>query len=1595
MSIAFVKNGGTLATTTSAATQTITVPAGGHALGSLVLVACTASSGVPTSVTDARGNTYTGIAAGGVNGMYASVLTTALQAGDLITMHWGTTSGAGAAASSAEFSGATITTDVAGAIATAASTTPSSGAITPPDAVTLCLGLCDVTGAIGDTFTQDSTHTGGGDSWHTLARAGTATAVETLNWAYKITTSSAAQTYAPTLGTSRTWVAAVYSLKPSPAVAIAPAAAGASAATCAISAPTLLTPVASGASAATATATAASGAQAVNPSAAGASAATCNLTAPSNLTPVASSASSATALASNSNVPYFVASASGATASGGAASVGVAIPAGAWPGDFAIFVATIGAPTTGFTTPAGLTKFEGGWSDADLPTAPQGWPPPATPPAGNVAIHLWTRRIQAGDAGTTITFTPATGTQVMTASCAVYRNVAGIGVGPIPSTNGGTPAQDGGTTPSVAEIFQASTDLVVVVGAIHASTSTGTNLPLSAAPAGWSIRENVQANPTSGQNSGTWIADANGATSALQTLTFTNTVADYNVTAALALTPIGKPLTDAVPSALQGKPLRAYGESLFAWVAPSTNPPYKWFASAITADRIAHAIQPSDYENYALSGSFAADVCCFAYGSSAFNTRMLTGGPSPLPWSRAGTWMALSDKTGLVIVDLLGNDAIHDQDASPSTPTKSRAGATNFLDALVRLLRASSMVGPTDASIAYTGSWSSASVALAGNGAYKYTTTPGDKVTITVTQDSIDAVLLAVDDALASFPGASFSVKVDGSAFTTGTTSNQLAYKSSSYANTTAAQQCIPVHGMGAGSHTIEITHTGTSGQVLCFNAYLIPSATPPLIQLNKLEHFDATALAAANTSNAIMDVYSGIVATVASRFTDGLVKVYDPLASGLWDYPTMVNTQDNVHPLNKGTGFLAHEQIANLSAATVVVAPSAGSASAATVTLTAPTALGPQASGATQATATVTAAGLFSPAAASSSSATCALTAAGKLAPQAAGQSQATSAVTAATGFAPQAAAASQVTVPLTAATGLAVSASAAAQATASSAAPGLLVPAAGSVSTATCLVTAPAVLSPAAASQAAASAFATARALLATQAVSASQATVTLTAAASLAPTAAAVSQATAPMPAFFAPAAGSAGVAGVAVSAAASVSPAVSATAAATAAATSAGQLVPAAAGASSATAAITAGATLDPVAQSAAATAAAVTAAASLAAAASSTSSAGAAISAGALEVPIAHAVSAASALATAGTGVAPAAAGCSTATVVLSAASALVPSASCAAAASAADTAASSLGPSAGATSAATVPVASGGAVLSPASTTQSAAQSAVTAATALGPAAQGVTTASAPVTAGALLTPTVGAASGASATVTVASVPTLTVTAQSASSSTAATASSSVVAATSQAASSTSSSLTAAARLAAAAGSSSSAGASIAATVSLVLQAGASSAAAAAGSASSGLSVQAGASSTATGSATTAQPVPSPSAAAASAAACSITTGVQLTPTAAVSSQATSSSTGPGRLTPAAAASSTAITAISEAMFLALAANGTSAASARVSAGVPLMVTAGARSTATAAMVIVVLIEPRKVGTGLSAKSLTPRRTVSRIRPATSVRPHR
>lgn len=169
------------------------------ALAGSIVVVFTAATGSasPTSVADAAGNTYVGgtaVANGtGKSRQFYTFVTSTLSSGQAITVTYSGTGGS-KLASAATISGLAAR-DASGAGAFGTSTAPSiaTGSLSWP--AEIVLGYTQVSGGAGDSFTESPGFT-------SLASV---LSTDALRAAYQIVSQAASVTYAPTLGTSRTW----------------------------------------------------------------------------------------------------------------------------------------------------------------------------------------------------------------------------------------------------------------------------------------------------------------------------------------------------------------------------------------------------------------------------------------------------------------------------------------------------------------------------------------------------------------------------------------------------------------------------------------------------------------------------------------------------------------------------------------------------------------------------------------------------------------------------------------------------------------------------------------------------------------------------------------------------------------------------------------------------------------------------------------------------------------------------------------------------------------------------------------------------------------------------------------------------------------------------------------------------------------------------------------------------------------------------------------------------------------------------------------------------------------------------------------------
>ena len=200
---------GATANGTSATTLVITTTTASPA-GAAIIVAIGFANFATTvtGVTDSAGNTYTigtlatGTATRGYFAFSANTLALASSGTITITFAVAVTIKGACAVSVVGLSSAPADTEGAGATGTSTAPTITSAALSQPDEIVF--GLTVINNGFTDTFTEDGNFTS-----DTVAKV-SGIAVRS---AYQIVSAKTAVTYAPTLGTIRTWVAQIKSFK--------------------------------------------------------------------------------------------------------------------------------------------------------------------------------------------------------------------------------------------------------------------------------------------------------------------------------------------------------------------------------------------------------------------------------------------------------------------------------------------------------------------------------------------------------------------------------------------------------------------------------------------------------------------------------------------------------------------------------------------------------------------------------------------------------------------------------------------------------------------------------------------------------------------------------------------------------------------------------------------------------------------------------------------------------------------------------------------------------------------------------------------------------------------------------------------------------------------------------------------------------------------------------------------------------------------------------------------------------------------------------------------------------------------------------------
>lgn len=196
---------GTASAAASGGTGTLVITTGADCPpGSLAVVIADGEGSIATTtVADSAGNSYT---AGTTYAFpsnrlrfYWSIIGTDLPSSGTITTTYALDTGKKYATASCVSGVASADLDGGASGTTGASTAPSITTATLNNANEIIYAVVQVVTGVSDTYTEDA-----GNGWTTLNSVSLATSGK-MHVAYKIVAATTAKTYAPTLGTSRTW----------------------------------------------------------------------------------------------------------------------------------------------------------------------------------------------------------------------------------------------------------------------------------------------------------------------------------------------------------------------------------------------------------------------------------------------------------------------------------------------------------------------------------------------------------------------------------------------------------------------------------------------------------------------------------------------------------------------------------------------------------------------------------------------------------------------------------------------------------------------------------------------------------------------------------------------------------------------------------------------------------------------------------------------------------------------------------------------------------------------------------------------------------------------------------------------------------------------------------------------------------------------------------------------------------------------------------------------------------------------------------------------------------------------------------------------
>lgn len=335
-------------------------------------------------------------------------------------------------------------------------------------------------------------------------------------------------------------------------------------------------------------------------------------------------------------------------------------------------------------------------------------------------------------------------------------------------------------------------------------------------------------------------------------------------------------------SAAAEAPLYVYGDSIALGSNASSPTTRGWAKLLSNPNRLASVA----YSNLAVSSTTLAQTVANVMTTAA---------------------VSATTNRGLHIIHSAINSIINVTSANDAA---EKVGYVTALKAALRILRGSWLVA-TDSSISYTGTWATKAVAGTRSGSPRYSSTSGDKATITVNATEIAVMLLGFSTGAAAPGGVPFTMTVNGSAYTpeVSTTVAQTAPSAGAF-----APMSIRVVNPNPGSSMTVVITRGTAAADFFVDGYVIKNATPPMVfvcpiimPIQGVAGVSGLSVNGADTNRTPDNVtnFNNLITRVVSsaEFQDGMVQIVD-ISPGFVN--ASMRTTEAIHPNNIGHKVIA-----------------------------------------------------------------------------------------------------------------------------------------------------------------------------------------------------------------------------------------------------------------------------------------------------------------------------------------------------------------------------------------------------------------------------------------------------------------------------------------------------------------------------------------------------------------------------------------------------------------------------------------------------------------------------------------------------------------